>query len=120
MLDKTSFLNLTSAMASHAAQRHAVITDNIANADTPGFKAKDIESFSDVFKSAQASGAQLSAQKYNIHDSHSGDASSPNGNTVSLEDQMVKSSQAQIDHDLALMLYKKSLNMMKMAVGKNL
>lgn len=32
------------------AQRQSVISSNIANANTPGYKAKDIESFDDVMR----------------------------------------------------------------------
>ena len=34
------------------AQRQSVISANIANANTPGYKAKDIESFDDVMRKA--------------------------------------------------------------------
>jgi flagellar basal-body rod protein FlgB len=32
------------------AQRQSVISSNIANANTPGYKAKDVESFDDVMR----------------------------------------------------------------------
>lgn len=120
MLKGLNILNLTSSMASHAAQRHAVIAENIANADTPEYKAKDLQPFADAYKSAQLKGQTLADSDFKLFETNMGDAFSPNGNSVSLEDQMMRSAQTQNDHALALQLYKKSLMMMKTAVGKNI
>ena len=119
MLKPVNILSLTSAMASHAAQRHAVVADNIANADTPNYKARDLVPFADVYADSLGAGAAL-PQSYESEIIDTGDALSPNGNSVSLEDQMMRSALVQNDHQLSLMLYKKSMNLMKLAVGKNL
>ena len=42
----------------------------------------------------------------------------PNGNAVVLEEQMAKVNETQINHNLMTQLYKKHLNMIKMAIGK--
>ncbi len=120
MLKSINILNLTSSMASHAAQRHAIVAENIANSDTPGYKAQDIQPFADVYKTAKLQGSDPQMGQFQTIETTMGDAHSPNGNSVSLEDQMMRSAQTQNDHAMALMLYKKSLSMMKMAVGKNL
>jgi len=120
MMKSTNLQNIVSAMASHAAQRHAVIAENIANSDTPGYKAKDLQAFSEVFHASQMEAKPMQAGDFRVIESDNGDAYSPNGNSVSLEEQMMKSAETQNDHALALMLYRKSLSMMKMAVGKNL
>tara|TARA_R110002020_G_scaffold305817_9_gene521732 strand:+ start:625 stop:987 length:363 start_codon:yes stop_codon:yes gene_type:complete len=120
MMKSTNLQNLVSAMASHAAQRHAVVAENIANSDTPGYKAKDLQPFSEVFHEAQMGTKPINPGNFSVTETTSGDAYSPNGNSVSLEEQMMKSAETQNDHALALMLYRKSLSMMKMAVGKNL
>lgn len=120
MMKSTNLQNLVSAMASHAAQRHAVIAENIANSDTPGYKAKDLQPFSEVFHDSQMSTKPIDTSSFSVIESGGGDAYSPNGNSVSLEEEMMKSAETQNDHALALMLYRKSLSMMKMAVGKNL
>lgn len=120
MLKSINILDLTSSMASHSAQRHAVIAENIANSDTPNYKAKDLESFAETFKSKLLQGQDIAGNDFKTIETDMGDAHSPNGNSVSLEDQMMRSAQTQNDHAMALMVYKKSLSMMKMAVGKNL
>lgn len=120
MMKSTNLQNLVSAMASHAAQRHAVVAENIANADTPGYKAKDLQPFSEVFHESQMGTKPIDSTNFSINETSASDSFSPNGNSVSLEEQMMKSAETQNDHALALMLYRKSLSMMKMAVGKNL
>jgi flagellar basal-body rod protein FlgB len=39
---------LASLRARHASERHSLIAQNIANADTPGFKAQDLEPFAEA------------------------------------------------------------------------
>lgn len=107
-------LNLSSDMARHAAQRHALIAQNIANADTPGYRSQDLQSFSAVMASAQTPGAAR------YEPTERPGLSSPNGNTVSLEDELMLSAQVQQDYNMAISIYKSTLQMMKMSIGKNL
>lgn len=120
MFKNLGILNLASAMTAHSAQRHAVIAENIANADTPDYKAKDVQPFSEIFKAAQTDGSLLDARAAKVMIADTGDALSPNGNSVSLEDEMMKSSVTMNNHELSLQIYKKSLAMMKIAIGKNI
>jgi flagellar basal-body rod protein FlgB len=120
MLSNIKLLDTMSAMAGHAARRHAVIADNIANADTPNFKAKDLQPFAQVFGAAERGQQNIKSLHAQTIEMETGDVASPNGNTVSLEQQMMLSVQTKGDHDMALAVYKKSLDMMKMALGKNL
>ncbi|MGB6228576.1 MAG: flagellar basal body protein [Litorimonas sp.] len=121
MQNPIAMLDLASNMARHAATRHSVISQNIANADTPGYKAKDIADFAEVMKTrAQTgkTGAALMTDPMSIVERPS--VGSPNGNTVSLEDELMRGVQAQNDHQLAVSVYRSTLSMMKAAVGKNL
>ena len=120
MLNDLKLLDTMSAMTRHAAQRHAVIAENIANADTPGYAAKDITPFQDMYKKALRDGSSLSDAAIEIQPAHNNLSASPNGNSVSLEQQMMLSSEVKATHDMAVAVYKKSLDMMRMAVGKNL
>lgn len=120
MINDLSLLKTASAMASHAAKRHAVISNNIANADTPNFKAKDLKPFAEIYKDATITGTQISSAVENTKEINAAGLADPNGNTVSLEEQMLNSSQAVGDHDLAMLIYRKTLDMMKMAIGKNI
>lgn len=111
---QVSTLTLTSNMARHAAKRHALIAQNVANADTPGYKARDIGSFADTLK-AHALGPNGPSQIF-----ERSDVESPNGNSVSLEDELMRGAQVQNDYNMAVSIYRTTLQMMKTAVGKNL
>jgi flagellar basal-body rod protein FlgB len=95
------------SMAAHAGKRQSIIAQNIANADTPGYKPSDITSFSQLVAHSSITGrsdldllgarlSRLEAQE--VH----GGPESPNGNGVSLELEMVKSAETQRQHDRAL------------------
>lgn len=120
MLSDLKLLDTMSSLTRHAAQRHAVIAENIANADTPGYQAKDITPFADMYSKAVRDGQPLSTLGAQITTPSQGHVISPNGNSVSLEQQMMLSSEVKATHDMAIAVYKKSLDMMRMAVGKNI
>ncbi len=120
MLSNMKILDTMSAMAGHAAERHAVIANNVANADTPNFKAQDLQPFSEIFLTSVLQPENIKSIQGRLIEMDAGDISSPNGNTVSLEQQMMLSTENKANHDMALAVYKKSLNMMKMAIGKNI
>lgn len=125
------FKNLTifqtaSALARHAGGAHQLAARNIANADTPGFKAMVAQDFSDAFR---APGASLRATRpshflrgesnLNTHAQRRASQASPNGNTVSLEQEMVTSANAQRDHDKALAIYRHALTMIRTSLGRS-
>ena len=123
MFDTINILKIASAMARHAGERHQVISQNIANSDTAGFKAKDLEPFAEAWQ-------RLSQKNHTSREQSSSLASlnyqkiiapgiaSPNGNTVSLEDQMIRSVEAQADHQAATTIYKKSLDILRTSLGR--
>ena len=81
------------------AQRQSVISSNIANANTPGYKAKDIESFDEVMRKSLpmtvTDGQHLSSDDGSKVLSQDDDASKAevlvSGNDVSLEQEFLKS-----------------------------
>ena len=52
-MDQIYLFGLSSRRAEWLANRQAVVAENIANVNTPGYKAKDIKGFSDVMESTQ-------------------------------------------------------------------
>jgi flagellar basal-body rod protein FlgB len=110
-------------------QRENVIAQNIANADTPGFRALDIAPLS--FK--ETLGAKLaptttSAMHLASAANGKGEAKvaaekkpwevSPSNNGVVIEEQMMKSSNTATDYQLMLNLYKKNVSMLRTALGR--
>ncbi len=125
-----NLLTLARGLAGHAAARQSVIAQNVANADTPGYKAKDIAPFTEVLE-------QTAPDRFAMRVSRAGHlattsegpalratddarfgAESPNGNTVSIEDQMMRAVEVQQNHELALGVYRKSLDILRSTLGR--
>ncbi|WP_026190689.1 flagellar basal body rod protein FlgB [Methylobacterium sp. WSM2598] len=112
--------------------RQKVLAENVANANTPGFKARDLRA--PVFQpdgSVAASGLPgIGVERTSpLHMAGTGFTPSedrtrtrfdvvPSGNAVSLEDEMLKAADNQADYQLAASLYQKSLQLLRNAVGK--
>ena len=47
MFEKLEITRMAQALAAQSGSRMAVIAQNVANADTPGYKAKDVPAFAD-------------------------------------------------------------------------
>ncbi|PTQ75022.1 FlgB family protein [Celeribacter persicus] len=128
MFENLDIFKMASGLASHAVSRQEVIAKNIANADTPAYRAKDIASFADTYKSgdfgagmhatraAHLIDTQEASQGYTLLDAP--DAGSPNGNTVSLETEMMKATQVRQQHETALAVYKSSMNILRTSIGR--
>lgn len=117
MIKDLSVFQIYSAMARHAAESQRVSTENIARASEPGYKAKQIESFTDFMQRSQPTEGGISmptAFKTDVADS----PASPNGNTVNLEAEVFKSAEAGAQHELAMSVYTKSLDLLRTAIGR--
>ena len=53
MFEKLELTRMAQAMAAQAGARMGVIAQNVANADTPGFKAMDVTSLAEAHRAAQ-------------------------------------------------------------------
>lgn len=90
---------LASRHAQWATVRQAAISGNVANANTPGFKAVDVEPFAAVLDKTRLSMSQTSASHMapptataSAAKARAGEGweMSVSGNSVSLEEQMLK------------------------------
>lgn len=101
---------------SFQTQRQRVLAENIANADTPGYRARDIErpDFHAMLRDSMSEGG-LTRGRFEIVDAPDS-FSGPNGNTVVLEDQMMRVAETQMNHQAAIGVYEKSLSILRMAV----
>jgi flagellar basal-body rod protein FlgB len=105
-------------MAKHATAAQEVSAGNIANANQPGYKAKQVESFEVYMTRLRQSGGDNGT--YSIRPSvfETTGGAKPNGNSVTLEQEILKSAEALGQHNLALSVYSKSLEMMRTALGR--
>ena len=123
-----SILNLASALAAHASARQEVIAENVAHADTPGYRARDVADFASILDGDPAFSARMTRPAHIPFgaDPHGFEprvtsafgTETPNGNTVSLEDQMMRAADVRQEHDLALGVYSKALEVLRTAVSK--
>ncbi|WP_259917791.1 FlgB family protein [Jannaschia sp. M317] len=121
-MTEIALLSLASNAARHAATRQSVIATNVANADTPGFRARDVAPFSageDGFalRRSQAGHFAGTPRTAQIFD-EIGTAADPNGNTVSLEDQVLRGIETSRAHNRALTVYKASLDILRASIGQ--
>jgi flagellar basal-body rod protein FlgB len=122
MLDLTRMAN---AMATRAGERMGVIAQNVANADTPGFKAMDLPSFAETYAESGSAMRSTRAGHFGAFDQiepetrRNKTAGSPNGNSVSLEQEMVKSAGVRQDHDMALAIYRSTSDLIRASLGKS-
>jgi len=124
MMKNISLLNQATGQAAHAAKRQRVVAENIANADTPGYRARDIPDYVDTqalppMKATRAGhlGGHGKATSVRAHIVAS-EMESPNGNNVSLEEEMIRGAKAEGKHNLALTIYAKSLDLMRLGLGR--
>ena len=125
MFEKLELTRMAQALAAHAGARMSVIAQNVAHADTPGYKAKDLPSFDKIF--AAETGAMRATRPGHLTGaSRSPDLiperapgrESPNGNTVSLEGEMVKSVEARQSHEMALAIYRATSDVVRASLGR--
>ena len=111
--------------------REKVIATNIANADTPQYQPKDVAplDFGDHLKKLAAvepmrtdpkhiQGTIPPADPVDSKKSKKTYETAPAGNSVVLEEQMMKLSQTQADYSQITNLYKKHVDMLKTAIGR--
>ncbi|NJC41381.1 flagellar basal-body rod protein FlgB [Brevundimonas alba] len=108
-------------------QRQRVIAENVANADTPGYVGRDLNQPAD-FAAAMRSGGRVQMVRTSaMHIAPTGQASrfeatnapdsetTLDGNSVVVEEQMLKMAESRMAYDAAIGIYQKSMQMLRMA-----
>lgn len=123
-------------------ERQQILAQNVANANTPGYVARDLKEL-DFGAMVAASGPRLAPVATSAGhigspvagsdaggNSMTGQArggevikspdfeTSPTGNAVTLEDEMVKVAQTQMDYETVTSLYSKGMGLIRIAVGR--
>jgi flagellar basal-body rod protein FlgB len=110
-------------------ERQRVLAENVANADTPQFKPRDLTAPSFDRAAPAANGVALAQTNVGHRTGLSGGSrfqgdrqvgyeTRPTGNAVHLEDEMIKVAGNQMDYQAVTSLYTRSLGLMKTALGK--
>lgn len=126
MFEKIEMMRMARALGQHASERQLVVARNVANADTPGFKAGDVQSFADSYHRADLAPMRatdprhLSTPDWSplTRQTENDTGVSPNGNSVSLEEEMLKAAEVKRGHDLSLGIYSSALDLIRTSIGR--
>jgi flagellar basal-body rod protein FlgB len=130
-LHQLALFRLVSERIGYTSQRQAVLAENVANADTPGYRPNDLEPFSahlarethEPLRMAATSPQHLApaggAEPVNAEAARDVYEVAPSGNEVVLEQQMMEMGGNARDHQLALNLYRKHAAMIRTALGQS-
>jgi flagellar basal-body rod protein FlgB len=127
--DLPLFSMLRSRMQWHQ-ERQRLLSENVANADTPNFRPRDLTPLR--FDQASPALTAISLERTTPGHFASSEASSSrfqssrsggfqvrnSGGAVNLEDEMIKVAANQMDYQAATTLYTRSLGLIKTALGK--
>lgn len=123
---------LADKMRWHQA-RQTILAENVANADTPGYRPSDLKgySFEEHLRAAQvdavatavtnprhiAASMQSGAGRFDARQGSDFEIT-PSGNAVTLEDEMMKVTANQMDYQAITSLYTRSLRLLRTALGR--
>lgn len=121
----------------YLSERQRLIAENVANADTAGYTPKDLKAFEFQAQVAAARGPGPVSAAVGMATSNPKHMAAPgarpglggaykakrtadsettlDGNSVVLEEEMMKMTQARLDYDAAISFYQKSMNLLRLA-----
>ena len=134
---KIPLLSILKGRLGYVNQRQRLISENVANANTPNFAPSDLKTFTfdGALKSqgvvptagqpvntvrTQAShlgGVKQTSGPWKPQESPDSEARL-DGNQVVLEDEMLKMTTAKLDYEAAVGFYQQSMGMLRMAIRK--
>lgn len=132
MFQNLEVFQIAHGMARHAGQRQAVSARNMANADTPGYRALDVTPFKDTVGKPETGAEQRATRTAHLNGSLQQGSmiaapsvtedmsalSDPNGNSVTVESEILRSIEAKRQHDRALAIYRSSLTILRTSLGR--
>ena len=131
-LNGIPLFSLISGRMSWLSARQSVLAENVANGDTPNYVARDLKplDFQNML-SGQENGSSTHLATTNVRhfdvraggrgpyeqEDAFGEGGVPTGNVVSVEQEMIKLSDTQIQYQTATNLYQKAVTMFRTALG---
>lgn len=125
---RDDLLKLTERRMAWLEARQRVLSGNVANADTPGYQARDVRSFASVLAGAKGSPGMAATDPRHLAsrsdpllarpDRSAGDRA-PNGNAVSLDKEALKVAETDSAHALAATMHRRYLGLFRTALGRS-
>jgi flagellar basal-body rod protein FlgB len=127
-------LSMLRTKLNYSQERQKVLAENVANSDTPNYRQRDLvapkfrepgtvatQQVAPVMlattEGAHIGGMSLSGTTFKA-ESKGNFEIRPTGNSVNLEEEMMKVAANQMDYQAATALYSRSLNLLKTALGR--
>ena len=132
-VDDIPLFGLLKGRLGYLNQRQRLISQNVANADTPGYTGRDLKAFSfqEAMKAQGAPGGVAPTRTSAMHLNGTAKPTSAwtsrlspdsettlDGNSVVMEEQMLKMAESRADYDAAVGFYQKSLNLIRLAARR--
>lgn len=120
MYASLDILRMAQSYATHAATRQQAVSQNVANADTPGYHARDVVPFAEFWHATEARADQAPPPRPQDMVRPDADPAtvSPDGNTVSLEHEMMRAVSARQQHEMALGIYSMARDLIRASIGR--
>lgn len=115
MFEKLELTRMAQALAAHSGARLGLLAQNVAHADTPGYRAQDLPDFAEVYAAGRGERGEM---RPDIRPERLRGAADPNGNTVRLDDQMVRMTEVRQSHEMALAIYRSTSGVVRAALGR--
>ncbi|MDH3739011.1 MAG: flagellar basal body protein [Alphaproteobacteria bacterium] len=132
-LNNVPIMSMMAKKMSWLSRRTEIIAQNVSNVDTPRYQARDLKAvnFGDLVdreagpknagprltNTRHLTGTQATVpfDTHNVPDTFAGGV---NGNDVSLEQQLTRLGQTQLSYQATTNLYRKHLDMFRIAIGR--
>jgi flagellar basal-body rod protein FlgB len=128
-LANTAFFSVLRARLAQLSERQRLVAENIANASTPGYQPRDVDTagFEKTLANA-SSGNGLAMARTNpghmapggaaqVHVVNAPDSETTiDGNAVVLEEQMARAADTRMAYETSLALYQKGLSLVRLAI----
>lgn len=112
-------------LMAYAAARQSHVARNVANADTPGYRATDMPSFAETLdrgpglKATRPGHIGWGDQTESARPVERAVESAPNGNSVSLETEMMHAAELKQQNDMAMSVYTTARDILRTSLGRN-
>ena len=125
-MESIQLFEVASRQAEWLSVRQSVVSGNIANANTPGFRARDVSPFEAVLQNTNLPMAatnpmhiiDASTDRFVESEVNEGSAQQLSGNSVELSSELMKEGMIKRDYDLNTAVVKAFHKMMLMTVRK--
>jgi flagellar basal-body rod protein FlgB len=123
MIEGIALFELIGRKLDYVSTRHTLLAQNVANADTPGYAARDLKPFAAALDGVSAPPLAATNARHlppteragGFDENHRAGAweVEPSGNGVSLEEQSIKATDSAREYQLASTLLRKNLSMLR-------